>query len=411
MTSIADCDSRASSLHQTAYHGSSTAIDHNNGFVPDQFCIDWNREVGLNRTMRPIDDWWTHHPDFFVSVTNDTHVCFERDIVSKRSQNLMKVYRHQFHKSCDRVHLREMWSSGWGADFRNVIGGLYMGMEKHHVPAVMFSKKGWHYTATKKGQLNPTCPEQMLTCYFLPAHPCGNNSAVMAKYYETNLTINDKPKRKGGIEYILGPDEPIGLYLYEYVTRPQLWLRRALYDYLQEYPIELTRGKCSVIHVRRADVALPRGNPRPYYAIADYVNQIPEEDRQHEVLLLTDDHNAVSEAHEFYPNISWRHIDRIRHNGTSGGWENQTPSGNPAQETIVILATFKMVQQCKLFVHGRSTFSKYMWSQMEAQDDHEVEQVDISVDPRVPVVRTKNEEELEKRLEDLAREMQLNRTS
>ncbi len=79
------------------------------------------------------------------------------------------------------------------------------------------------------------------------------------------------------------------------------------------------------------------------------------------MFLLTDDSGAIEEAHEFFPHINWKYFDRPHHNGSSGGWENQTPSGDPALEVIVILSIFDLVQDCSTLVHGPSGFTNYMY--------------------------------------------------
>jgi len=41
-------------------------------------------------------------------------------------------------------------------------------------------------------------------------------------------------------------------------------------------------------------------------------------------------------------------------------WENQTPSRNPALETIFLLAEFELAMACSAFVHGQSFFQFYL---------------------------------------------------
>lgn len=52
------------------------------------------------------------------------------------------------------------------------------------------------------------------------------------------------------------------------------------------------------------------------------------------------DANAIDEALEFYPNFRWKYFQRKRARGTSKGWEDHLPSGDPVTEVITILATF-----------------------------------------------------------------------
>lgn len=48
----------------------------------------------------------------------------------------------------------------------------------------------------------------------------------------------------------------------------------------------------------------------------------------------------------------------------SGGWENQTPSRNPALEVIILVATFELAQECSAIVHGHSNFAEYIYQQV-----------------------------------------------
>ena len=58
--------------------------------------------------------------------------------------------------------------------------------------------------------------------------------------------------------------------LFSYVTRPQQWLRRAVYEYVTKSAPRL-EPPCAVVHVRRADVVLHGEYARRYYALHEYV--------------------------------------------------------------------------------------------------------------------------------------------
>jgi hypothetical protein len=79
------------------------------------------------------------------------------------------------------------------------------------------------------------------------------------------------------------------------------------------------------------------------------------------MFLLTDDSGAIEEAHEFFPHVMWKYFDQPCHNGSSGGMENQTPSGDPALEVIVLLSIFDLVQDCSTLVQGPSGFTEYVY--------------------------------------------------
>ena len=124
--------------------------------------------------------------------------------------------------------------------------------------------------------------------------------------------------------------------------------------------------------MRRSDVILHDEFARKYFPVTDYVHLIPayrRKDPKQTVFLLTDDQNAIDEAHEFHPELRWKYINRTRFRGSEGGWEHQTPSNNPAKEVITLLSTFDLVKECSLLVHGSSKFSEMLWHIMSAAND------------------------------------------
>jgi hypothetical protein len=190
-------------------------------------------------------------------------------------------------------------------------------------------------------------------------------------------------------------------WLLEYVLRPQQWLRRRVYEYLRDQAPSITTP-CSAIHVRRADVVLHSFNSRKYYEVADYLEKLRDNNQHHDknILLLTDDANAVTEALEFHPDYNWIYLNRTRHRGKEGGWENQLPSNDPVEEMVVLIATFKLVQQCNTIVHGQSTFSDLLFLQMQQSSHQKVTR--LRVDEGVQVFDTKHaasDQELQERLE------------
>lgn len=148
------------------------------------------------------------------------------------------------------------------------------------------------------------------------------------------------------------------------MTRKMLWFRRAVFDYKQAFKKEnniAADSDCTVFHVRRGDVVLDSSNPRRYFPVSDYVkhmNSSKLSNPNHYIFLLTDDSGAIDEAHEFFPDMNFKYFDRPRHKGSNKGkvWENHTPSRNPAMETIVLVATFELVQECSAIVWGASNF-------------------------------------------------------
>ena len=341
------------------------------------FCKSWSASDANNRSLQPFDLWHTHHPNWIVTSENEDEFCVGVEPAGKSPiiRNMMLFYANQFLSSCKLVHTRYQWCSGWSADFWNINLGLihalhyrvpciitdweqnksYIGLERTHP---------WNYAANKKdyGQANQTslvCEAGDTTCYFLPYHGCGhvdelkNDSSV-------KLLLDVEDKGSDGSSIL----DEVGWSAYLFVTRKQLWLRRAVFDYKELFKRESNwseKSDCTVMHVRRGDVIL---DTRHYYPVSFYVEMIPKEklnDPNHYVFLLTDDSGAIEEAHEFFPNIKWTYFNRPRHNGSTSGWEDHTPSGDPALEVIAILSAFDLVQDCSTLVHGTSGFTNYIY--------------------------------------------------
>ena len=130
---------------------------------------------------------------------------------------------------------------------------------------------------------------------------------------------------------------------------------------------------CTVFHVRRGDIVTHGGITRRYFPISDYVkhmNSSKVSNPNHYVLLLTDDSNAINEAHEFFPYLNIKFFDRPRHKGSNHGtvWEDQTPSRDPAFEVIVMMATFELAQECSAIVWGQSGFAAYVYNQVRENE-------------------------------------------
>ena len=122
-----------------------------------------------------------------------------------------------------------MWSSGWGADFFNVQSGLVHAMSLS-IPLIMsVDHHPWHYTANKNDMSNMTCSAADTTCYFLPYHGCSGTLTELRSNKEVEIVEDDDLPDEGNIRHW------IGQYAYHYMTRRQLWLRRAVYDYKQHF--------------------------------------------------------------------------------------------------------------------------------------------------------------------------------
>lgn len=307
-------------------------------FEPQKpFCVMWKENM---------DEWWTHHPDWYVSNENDTHYCFSPIEDRRKVQLFRKLYQTQFKLGdCSKVVSKRMWSSGWGADFENVVDGLKYALDFGD-PVQFFVEKesAWHYAAKKDGS-RPVCKSKDMYCYFLNLSSC---PATPDKPYEGDFLS----------DFDLHGD--IGRWLLEYATRQQTWLRRKVYRFSKK--IQITTP-CTVMHVRRTDIVLHEEYARKYRKIEEYVEALDNSTKN--ILLLTDDQNAVEEAKTLYPDYNWMYIKRPRHRGAEGGWENQIPSDNPMLEVTILLTIFRLVRKCDSLIHTYSNFAKVIKGEMK----------------------------------------------
>lgn len=320
------------------------------------FCVSWDVDT---------DAWWTHHPDWSVTAENATHYCFDLMRDPAKAQFFRQLYNLQFPTNCSDSVTMEMISQGFGSDYRSVYQGLTYALD-HQRTVVMYLPFPWIYAVGPQTWINGTrqfispraartaaCPEKNAECYFLnlthcPADP---NHAQPAYTYAAPSMDN----AKGG-------------WILEYALRPQTWLRKRVYQYRSTVQME---RPCTVFHVRRADAALviqKNDMTRRYHAMEEYVNAAAaagvNASSRHNFLLLTDDANAIREALHKYPDHHWMYLDRPRHKGPEGGFENQIPSGDPITEVVVILSELALAQHCDSIVHTFSSFSYLLRAMM-----------------------------------------------
>jgi hypothetical protein len=295
------------------------------------YCARWEENT---------DTWWTHHPMWDISKENSTHTCFYYDRTYTYQK---KIYLNQFQTKCENnTETRYMWSSGWAADFGNVVFPLMQNMDRGRPYALFNPSSCWHYAADKNDCSQPTCPSKDMSCYFLNFTACPHVEPEVVSQWD--IVTTEKHDRMTSRVYF-------------YVIRQRQWVRQAVYNEVQKHVDHIPFGTCAVMHVRRGDVVLHDEYARKYFPISDYMDLLPKS-RKQDIFLLTDDANAISEAKEFYPNTTWYYFDRKRHKGAEGGWESQIPSKDPKQEVLTILATFQLVQRCDTFVHSDSGFAK-----------------------------------------------------
>jgi hypothetical protein len=256
-----------------------------------------------------------------------------------------------------------------------VVDGL-----KHAVlaqtPVQMEENVPWHYAdpygakpTVYRPQIKPVCPRGNMFCYFLNISSCpAASEGDPTQFFEKQFA--------GTKEY---------QWYYEYATRRQIWLRKAVYDFQKKQKIV---APCTAMHVRRGDVILhPGHHKRKYHAIKEYMNETFRV--QKNIFLMTDDANAIKEAKTEFPDYNWMYIDRPRYKAAEGGFENQIPSNDPQQEVVVLLATFQLARQCSQLIHSFSAFSTQLYSEMEASGFYK--KVDrIKIDEGGPVFDLRN---------------------
>jgi hypothetical protein len=150
-------------------------------------------------------------------------------------------------------------------------------------------------------------------------------------------------------------------WLEEYMARPQTWLRHEVYKFVKNQTIQ---QPCTAMHVRLSDVIGHSQSSRKYHAISEYINASDTTQIQPNILLLTDDHNAIGEAKVLFPEYNWIVLDRPRWRANEGGWERQLPSSDPIFEMKVLLSTFRLVRTCQSIVYSTSGFSDWLVNEM-----------------------------------------------
>mmetsp|Transcript_19912 Transcript_19912/g.29530 ORF Transcript_19912/g.29530 Transcript_19912/m.29530 type:complete len:480 (-) Transcript_19912:67-1506(-) len=331
------------------------------------FCVPWS--------LNTVDEWWTYHPEWEVYLEKDDSYCFRLIPSEEKRLFFRNLHQHQFPTDqkthCQNVLSHPTTNSGWGADLDWYGSGLRDGMATNR-PFQLLANNPWHYAAPSQagkhneGQPNmrAVCPAKDLTCYFLPLSHC------------PKVKINKKSKNNASqVTYsrndIVGP----GRWYYDWIVRQRSWLRRQVYD-LTKKQLPNIKTPCTVIHARRGDTILAKGQ-RSYHSIAEYLNSADgRRGVERNILLLTDDANAIQEAKTEFPSpqYNWMYVDRPRYEGNAGGWENHLPSNDAAQEVIAMLTELQLAQRCTSLIRGHSTFADVLegYIRSAAADDEDV---------------------------------------
>ena len=302
------------------------------------FCVPW--EMNMDR-------WWEHHVDWGVHHENDTHLCFAPLDDADEAKYLRDVYKTQYIKTCtnETSIYKEMWSTGYGADMHNVVDGLEYG-KRNNLSFSVLRRGPWLYATNE-------CETQDMHCYFLPFGVCYNRDQMQ---FKANAFLNE-PRV---VQYV----KPYK-YLLDYVTRPKQVFRKEIYDYVKANSPEI-KGSAMCLHVRRTDVVMRAQTTRRYHAISEYMEaakKLVPEKYYRNVIIFTDDQEAIEEAQKNYPEHNWIYLNRTRHRGMSGGWEGQVPSNSPRLEVIILRSIFRLMKLCNVYVFSHSNigyiFSSY----------------------------------------------------
>ena len=309
----------------------------------DELCAPWDVEM---------DSWWTHHPEWEVVFENDFCFCFKQMANhTPEFKFLREVYNLQFSEStnCSNVRNQPMPQQGYGADTAALASWLRTGYQKGQ----SFQLVGtWKY-AVSPDKSKQVCPSASAFCYFLPLGRCTD---VVTSENNSARTLQANKKT---------PAMALS-WLRIHATRPQQWLRKRIYDCMKErVSWESIHTPCVAMHVRRSDLA-NAFRPRKIFPISEYIEKVPDLKSKQilNVILVTDDADAIDEALKFHPEYNWIFLNRTRYRGSSAAWGVHMPTNDPVLEDVAIYATFQLARHCDTLVHSDSTFSLAIYDNM-----------------------------------------------
>ena len=363
---------------------------HTQEMIDNQFCMPWPVEM---------DSWWTHHPEWEVSFENDICFCFRKMASnSSRFKFLREIYYLQFSEStnCSNVYSKKMFNSGWGVDTEMLADRQLYGYQNKRPFQLITKGETWKY-AISTGREKAFCNSPTMFCYFLPLGRCTagehyhNPKGAMARDSERRTPTQ--------LQHMS--------WLRIHTARPQQWFRKRLYEYMKVNSPPNMQTPCVAIHVRRNDVVKDGIQSRKYFAISEYLERIPSlmRNKSANILLFTDDANAIDEAHEFHPDYNWMYVNRTRYRGAQAGFGKHLPTNNPVTEVLAIHSIFRLAKQCHTFVHSQSSFSLAIYDYMKAATGSNITriQIDISDPKRRSPKHNESEKVLAIKLEQLRR--------
>jgi hypothetical protein len=150
------------------HHDKTTTLKQptdNSVLLPNITC---NEDEGLccSSWDHDMDDWWLHHPDWYVSHERTDHFCFSRIRNEKKAAFFRRVHDLQWNhssnnSSCDQVILANQSNSGYAASLNQIIYGFHAAYQRgvpfqisKHRPQMtwMFASKNessWAYCENK----------------------------------------------------------------------------------------------------------------------------------------------------------------------------------------------------------------------------------------------------------------------
>jgi hypothetical protein len=325
------------------------------GYLREYCCASWD-VAG--------DDWWLHHPDWEVSLENDTHYCFSPIENEERANFLRELHTFQWDDSnCSNIEMSTEINSGFGAGSTWLAAGLRHAYLKSKKPfQIINNYRRWLYS-TDDNSSWAYCSTEDSRCYYLDINPC-------------NRTIWDVYEVHS--DFRLGGGEPIEEkfqyhWMYQYIFRRRQNFRYQLYKFRKDNQLDNVVAPCVTMHVRRGDAAMMFHPFRRYAAVQEYIDAA-NITLGETIFLLTDDESTVDEVRKYHANkYNWIYVDRPRTTQINTGFNGHIPSDDPAYELIVLDTELTVGSRCDKVVRGNSAFMRNMLLSMTLENKHYVD--------------------------------------
>ncbi|CAB9505485.1 expressed unknown protein [Seminavis robusta] len=285
-----------------------------------------------------MDDWWLHHPDWYVSQETNNQFCFSRIQDNEKAAFFRKVHDNQWNhnnSTCEHVILANQTNSGYAASINQIVYGFQFASDRglpfqitKHRPQMtwMFAPKNessWAY-----------CESQDMNCYYLPLSDCKPVIGGESKY---SATIPQTQQANTEFQW-----------LRLYAVRPKQQVRRKVFELItqvQGLPPLPWNINCTAMHIRRGDSGFVKIPWRRYAAVQEYIDKGKVQPGE-TIVLLCDDASTIEEVQTHHgETYNWIYLNRTRFRGTEGGFNKHS-----------ILAEAKMAAQCQKLVVGTSGF-------------------------------------------------------